>query len=84
MDSTLSPAMTKSPRQKRVNQEAAASSIKLKQIYEQKDLLEKSYGEPVLAMSPINHVNSQYEALLSQSMDTGMWHSLRDAKPKNT
>lgn len=30
MDSTLSPAMTKSPRQKRVMQEAVASSIKLK------------------------------------------------------
>lgn len=30
IDSTLSPAMAKSPRQKRVNQEAVASSIKLK------------------------------------------------------
>lgn len=35
-------------------------------------------------MSPVNHVNSQYEALLSHSIDTGMWRSIRDAKPKNS
>lgn len=37
-----------------------------------------------MAMSPINHVNSQYEALLSHSIDTGMWRSLRDTKPKDS
>ena len=84
INSGLSRAITKSPRQKRVTQEALASSIKLKQIYRQKELLEKQYGEPVMSMSPVNHVNNQYEALLSHSIDTSMWNSLRDAAPKTS
>lgn len=40
------------------NEEASA---KLNQIYHKKDLLEKQYGGPVQKMSPINHINNQYD-----------------------
>ena len=35
-------------------------SKKLRRIYEEKDSLEKQYGEIVRSMSPVNYVNGQY------------------------
>lgn len=34
-------------------------------------MIEKQYGGPVKAMSPINQINKQYEQLLNRSLDTG-------------
>ena len=38
-------------------------SKQLKRIYEEKDSIEKKYGEVVRTMSPINYVNGQYAAM---------------------
>ena len=45
------------PAQKKAPPAMIETSKKLKRIYEEKDCLEKQYGEIVRSMSPINYVN---------------------------